>query len=272
MVRFLERYGFPVSYTTSASVDEDPGQLAGHKALIDFGHSEYWSERQANGFAHARDAGTSLLFFGSDTMAWRVRYAAASRAASESGSPGHSLVAYKEHAALDRNRANPTGAFADRGASLTGSAYLGCITPRVHRVGPPAYRYYAWTPSAGLQPSWLYRGTRITAATRIPGIVGYELDERTSASPPGTEIAGSGVATCMSHTEPGEPFRRLGYGIGETTISTAHSGAIVFDTGTLGWELGLEPVPSASPDAPLAPDPRVVAITRNVLNRVLRAG
>jgi hypothetical protein len=38
----------------------------------------------------------------------------------------------------------------------------------------------------------------------------------------------------------------------------------------MGWELGLEPVPSASPDAPLAPDPRVVAMTRNVIARVLR--
>ena len=44
----------------------------------------------------------------------------------------------------------------------------------------------------------------------------------------------------------------------------------MFDTGTMGWELGLEPVPSASPDAPLASDPRVVAMTRNVLDRVLR--
>jgi hypothetical protein len=53
-------------------------------------------------------------------------------------------------------------------------------------------------------------------------------------------------------------------------VYTARSGAIVFDTGTLGWELGLEPVPSASPDAPLAPDPRVVAMTRNLIARVLR--
>ncbi len=39
----------------------------------------------------------------------------------------------------------------------------------------------------------------------------------------------------------------------------------MFDTGTLGWELGLEPVPNASPDAPRAPDARVVALTRNLL-------
>src|SRR5213082_3674583 len=51
MVRFLERYGYPVSYTTSESVDEDPGQVRGHRALIDFGHSEYWSGRQEQAFA-----------------------------------------------------------------------------------------------------------------------------------------------------------------------------------------------------------------------------
>jgi hypothetical protein len=43
----------------------------------------------------------------------------------------------------------------------------------------------------------------------------------------------------------------------------------VFSAGTLGWELGLEPVPSASPEAPQKPDPRVVAITRNLLARAL---
>jgi hypothetical protein len=260
MVRFLERYGDPVSYTTSESVDAVPGQLAGHQALIDFGHSEYWSARQAHAFASARDAGTSLLFFGSDTLAWRVRFG-----------PSQSLVSYKEHAALDPNLADPTGAFPDRGASLTGEAYLGCITPRVRQPGPPAYRYYSWSPAPGLQPSWLFAGTGVTAATRIGGIVGYELDHPTPASPPGIQVLGGGSAPCMAAgpAEPVAPLPGSGADLAQSTIYTARSGALVFDTGTLGWELGLEPVPSASPDAPLAPDSRLVAITRNLLGRVL---
>ena len=44
----------------------------------------------------------------------------------------------------------------------------------------------------------------------------------------------------------------------------------MFNRGTMGWELGLEPVPSASADAPLSPDPRVVAMTRNLIAHVLR--
>jgi len=268
MVWFLERYRYPVSYTTSESVDEDPGQLAGHRAVIDFGHSEYWSRRQVNAFAHARDAGTSLLFLSSDTLAWRARYARASASASEAGGPDHTIVAYKEYAALDPAHALPTGRYPGGGASLTGSAYRGCITPRLHVRGPPTYRYDAWRPTPALKPSWLFAHSGITASTRIRGIVGYELDMRTAASPRGTRLLGSGAAPCMS-PEPGVLRPGPAQDLAETTLYTARSGALVFSTGTLGWELGLEPVPSASPDAPIEPDPRVVAMTRNVLARVL---
>jgi hypothetical protein len=273
MVRFLERYGYPISYTTSESVDVDPGQLAGHRAVIDFGHSEYWSERQARAFAQARDRGISLLLFGSDTLAWRIRYGRASSRASERSQPDHTIIAYKEHAALDPDRSEATGPFADRGATLAGSAYLGCITPRLRQPGPPTYRYYEWQPAPALQPRWLFAGTRISTTTRIPGIVGYELDARTAASPPDTQLLGFGFTPCMASrfTEPGGPLPGARGGVAQTTLYTARSGAIVFDTGMLGWELGLEPVPSASPDAPRAPDPRLVAITRNLLARVLRS-
>jgi hypothetical protein len=268
MVRFLERYGYPVSYTTSQSVDEDPAQLVGHRALIDFGHSEYWSARQAAAFARARDSGTSLLFFGSDTLAWRIRYARASPAAGDAGAPDRTIVAYKEHASLDPDRSNPTGPFLGGGAALTGSAYLGCITPRLRQPGPPVYRYYPWLPSPDLRPSWLFAHSGMTPATAIPGIVGYELDERTSASPPATEVLGTGFAPCMSGARDAARVTALGR-LAQTTLYTAPSGAIVFNTGTLGWELGLEPVPSASPDAPVAPNRHLVAITRNLLAHVL---
>lgn len=258
MVRFLERYGYPVSYTTSESVDTDPAQLLGHRAVIDFGHSEYWSGRQRDAFAQALLSGESLLFFGSDTLAWRVRYT----------DGGRVIVAYKEHAALDPDRADPTGTFADRGATLADSAYLGCITPRLPVPGPPTYHYYAWTPAPGLEPSWLFAGTGITASTRIPGIVGYELDQRTPHTPAGTWLVGGGAAPCMAPAA-GEPVPGPGENRADTTLYEAPSRAIVFDTGTLGWELGLEPVPSASPDAPRAPDPRVVAMTQNLLAHVL---
>jgi hypothetical protein len=268
MVWFLEHYGYPVSYTTSESVDQDPGQLRGHRALLDFGHSEYWSERQRRGFAKALASGTSLLFFSSDTLAWRVRYAPATWASSEAGQPDHVLIGYKEHAALDPKKMPPI--FPHRGASLTGSAYLGCITPRLQQRGLPTYRYYAWAPSPNLKPRWLFSGTGITPNTRIPGIVGYELDQQTPYTPRGAKLIGEGSARCVFVTpQPYAPVWHPGDDLSQTTLYTAPSGATVFSSGTLGWELGLAPVPSASPDAPRKPDERVVAMTRNLLAHVL---
>jgi len=266
MVRFLERYSYPVSYTTIESIDGDPAQVTRAHALMDIGHSEYWSVRDERAFARARDEGRSLIFISSDTMAWRVRFARASPASSQAGEPDHVIVAYKEAAARDPDRAAPSGLFPLGGAALVGSAYDGCITPRVRRSGPPTYRYYAWTPSPRLQPAWLFARTGVSARTRIPGIVGYELDERTPATPPGTLLVGSGAGVpCLGEDEP-SPVHGT---IAQTTLYQASSGALVFATGTLGWEYALSPVPQASPDAPASPDPRVVAMTRNLLARVL---
>lgn len=267
IVRFLERYGYSVSYTTIESIDGDPGQLAGARAVMDVGHSEYWSRRDEQAFADARERGTSLLFLSSDTMAWRVRFRAATSASSQAGEPDHVIVAYKEHVSADPDRADPTGLTPRGGASLAGSAYNGCITPRVQQPGPPVYRYYSWRPAPGLRPSWLFAGTGVSADSQIPGIVGYELDERTAQAPPGTRTVGTGTEVpCQSEDEP-SPVRGS---VADSTLYTAKSGATVFATGTLGWLYGLEPVPQASPDVPRAPDPRVVAMTRNLLAHVLR--
>jgi len=266
MVRFLERYGYPVGYTTIDSIDADPAQLAHVRALMDVGHSEYWSARDERAFIGAREHATNLLFISSDTMAWRVRFAPATAASSQAGEPDHRIIAYKEFAASDPDQADATGLFPQGGAQLTGSAYDGCITPRIEVAGPPIYQYYSWRPTPSLQPTWLFAGTGVTADTSIPGIVGYELDERTAAAPAGTLTIGTGTVPCQSEDEP-SPVRGS---VADSTLYTAPSGALVFATGTLGWEYALSPVPQASPDAPIRPDPRVVAMTRNLLARMLR--
>ncbi len=266
MVRFLERYGYPVGYTTIESIDADPAQVRGPRGLIDVGHSEYWSQGDERAFAQARERGTSLLFISSDTMAWRVRFARATAASSEAGERDHRIVAYKEFASLDPDRSQPSGLFPLGGGELVGSAYDGCITPRVPQTGPPVYRYYSWTPAPGLQPRWLFAGAGITATTSIPGIVGYELDELSPAAPAATRLVGVGSGVpCGGEDEPSPLSGR----VADTTLYTARSGALVFATGTLGWLYALSPVTQASPDAPSAPDPRVVAMTRNLLARVL---
>jgi hypothetical protein len=262
MVRFLEREGYPVTYTTDVGVDQAPGELRGARALLAIGHSEYWSQRAHDAYAAARDAGVNLAFLTSDTMGWRVRYAPATPASSEAGRPAHVIVAYKEHGALDPDTSAPTGRFPDGGASVTATRYANCITPRLPGGPPPVYRYYPWSPSPALAPAWLFRGTGITQATTIPGIVGYELDRLASSPPPGLVVVGGGRASCQgSIAQSDRAF---------STLYRARSGALVFSAGTMGWELGLSPVPSTSPDAPTAPDPRLIRLTQNLLGRMLR--
>jgi hypothetical protein len=75
---------------------------------------------------------------------------------------------------------------------------------------------------------------------------------------------GAGVP-CQGEDEPSS----VRGNVAETTLYEARPGAIAFATGTLGWEYALSPVSQASPDAPGSPGPRVVAMTRNLLARVL---
>ncbi|MEA2470894.1 MAG: hypothetical protein QOE38_1893, partial [Thermoleophilaceae bacterium] len=240
-IQFVEREGYDASYTTGPSVDTSPAQTMGHKVLLDVGHSEYWSQGQADAFRRARDAGTNLAFLASNTMVWRVRYA------------GHRIVAYKEHAASDPDRTKPTGLMPLAGAPIAGTAWQQCVTPRVAGSSGTTYHYYPWRPSAALQPDWLFKDTGFTASSQVPGIVGYEPDRTTPASPPGTQIVGSGNTLCQAHG----PL----LGTGQSTLYTAPSGALVFSSGTLGWQLALSPVPDESPDVPRRPDPRLVKLT-----------
>jgi hypothetical protein len=262
MVRFLEREGYPVTYVTDAGVDANASEVRGARVLLVVGHSEYWSQRAHDAYAAARDAGVNLAFFSSDTMGWRVRYVPAGAGSSEAGRPDHVIVAYKEHAALDPDRSRPTGRFPDGGASITATRYENCITPRLPGGPPPVYRYYAWSPSAALSPGWLFRGTGLTPASSVPGILGYELDRLAPSPPADLVVVGQGRATCQgSQAQSDQAF---------STLYRARSGALVFSSGTMGWQLGLSPVPSTSPDAPTSPDPRLVMLTENLLARMLR--
>jgi hypothetical protein len=91
LVRFLEREGYDVSYTTDYDISEFPQELMRHRLVIVNGHSEYWSPAMRSVFDQARDAGTNLAFTGANDAYWQVRY--------EDG--GRTIVGYKESAALD---------------------------------------------------------------------------------------------------------------------------------------------------------------------------
>jgi hypothetical protein len=74
LIRFLERGGYDVSYTTDADTDREPNELLRHRLIITAGHDEYWTRRIRDGFERARDSGTNLAFMGANTGYWQMRY------------------------------------------------------------------------------------------------------------------------------------------------------------------------------------------------------
>jgi hypothetical protein len=70
MIRFLEKNGYDVSYTSEAEVDKNGLLLNNHKMFISSGHDEYWSAGQRANVLAAREAGLNLAFFSGNELFW----------------------------------------------------------------------------------------------------------------------------------------------------------------------------------------------------------
>src|SRR5947208_5622759 len=95
LVRWLERSGYDVTYSTDVDTHTDGNRLLSHRGILSAGHDEYWSGPMYDAFVAARDAGVNLAFFGANAVYWQVRFEPSS-----SGVPNRVLVCYKD-AAID---------------------------------------------------------------------------------------------------------------------------------------------------------------------------
>ena len=92
MVRWLERNGYDVSYSSGIDTARRGQEILEHKVFLSVGHDEYWSGDQRANVEAARDAGVSLAFFSGNEVFWKTRWEAASMA----HTPYSTLVSYKE--------------------------------------------------------------------------------------------------------------------------------------------------------------------------------
>ncbi|HKD77193.1 MAG TPA: N,N-dimethylformamidase beta subunit family domain-containing protein, partial [Ktedonobacterales bacterium] len=89
-VRFLERAGLDVSYTTNVDVATHPEQLQQHRVFVTLGHDAYWTNSIYQGLTSARDQGVSLIFLGGGDGHWQARLEPDS-----AGAPDRTLVSYQ---------------------------------------------------------------------------------------------------------------------------------------------------------------------------------
>src|SRR5262249_8200308 len=91
MVRWLERNGYDVSYSSDADLDATgPTRLARHRAWLMVGHGEYWTEAMRDHLESGLAHGLSLGFFSGNEIYLRVRYL------SDRNGPRRVIMCYKD--------------------------------------------------------------------------------------------------------------------------------------------------------------------------------
>ncbi|MDM9382925.1 hypothetical protein QUB80_19715 [Chlorogloeopsis sp. ULAP01] len=277
MLRWLEREGYDVTYSTDVDTHEnhlDPytgkPMLLLHKAFLSVGHDEYWSWQMRQNVEAARDAGVSLGFFSANTCYWQIRFEP-SRITS---GINHTIVAYKENVALDpyARDTDPTNDYLittlwrRKPVNFPEDALIGVMYETFQVNADIVFKQTA--------PDWLLANTQLERSDhqallrlnyresqkemRLVGLLGYEVDRMFGNAP---------VNTIRVAHSPYRYGRRIRYA--DITAYTTDSGATVFATGSMQWSWGLDDynVPQLRPSV-LNNDAQV--ITGNVLAKMLR--
>jgi hypothetical protein len=228
LLRWLERNGDDVAYTTDTDTDLSGSGLTQHKMMVVAGHSEYWSTAMRAHVTAARDAGVSLAFFGANNIYWHVR------TQSSPLGPDREIICYKSVALDLAGRTNPeetTNLWRQRQVddpenSLLGQEYAGVLRSQTSmRLAP------------GVAP--FLEGTGLSADSTLPDLIGGEYDHPTQNghSPPGLVILASSPVHCKVADG---SCPRDGVDYTTSTLYHAASGAWVFDAGTFSWAWGLD--------------------------------
>ncbi len=269
MVRWLERNGYEVSYTTDVDSDRRGAEILEHKAFLSVGHDEYWSAQQRTNVEAARAAGVNLAFFSGNEVFWKTRWR---NSIDGTGTPYRTLVSYKEthaNAKIDPLPNVWTGTWRDPRFSppadggrpenaLTGTAFA--VNAGTTEIQVPAedgrMRLWRDTTVAELAPGQV--------ATLGEDTLGYEWDEA-----PADEFRPPGLIHLSTRTaNVSQKLLDYGsnYGSGPVThhltLYRATGGALVFGAGTIQWSWGLDGVHDRGSTSP---DSRMQQATANLL-------
>ncbi|WP_233153913.1 N,N-dimethylformamidase beta subunit family domain-containing protein [Scytonema sp. HK-05] len=276
MVRWLEREGYDVAYSTDVDTHENQiDQYTGkpilllHKAFLSVGHDEYWSWNMRQNVEAARDRGVSLGFFSSNTCYWQIRF----ESSNLTKQMNRTIVAYKESAILDpfardddpNNDYLVTTRWRAKPVSLPEDALIGVMyeTFQVNAdivIDHTAPDWLLADTQLGNSNTQAFVHTNLKAADkqmRLEGLLGYEVDRMFGNAPANT--------IRIAHS----PYR-YGKGIryADMTVYTANSGATVFATGSIQWSWGLDDY-NAPQLRPSVLNADAQAITRNIFAKMV---
>ncbi|HEX7151316.1 MAG TPA: N,N-dimethylformamidase beta subunit family domain-containing protein [Thermoanaerobaculia bacterium] len=252
MLRFMEREGYDVTYHTNVDTHERPALMLNHQDWLSIGHDEYWSWEMFDHVQAARDAGIDLGFFSANTAYWQIRYEP-----NATGVPNRTIVSYKEKSnsedpyALDGDPANDhliTKQFRQVPVNRPESQLLG-----VEYIYNPVTNGDIIIDDVTTQP-WVFEGTGLVTGSRLPKLLGYEVDHMTEHSP--DNIVRLGNSPYVDKDTGKTEYSHM-------TIYDAPGGAHVFATGTIQWAWGLDSWNEGADKV----NPAAQQMTRNILRR-----
>ena len=268
LVRFLERNGYDVSYTTGVDTDRRGNLITNHKVFISSGHDEYWSGQQRANVEAARAAGVNLVFMSGNEIYWKTRWETSTDG---SGTPYRTLVTYKETQANAKIDPSPewTGTWRDPRFSppsdggrpenaLSGTAYMSNTGGFAIQVPAAEGKMRLWrNTSVATLPTG-------GVATLAPETLGYEFDEDLDNGfrPAGLVRLSTTTESVPQYLQDYGSTVAPGVATHHMTLYRASSGALVFSTGTIQWSWGLDPVHDGTS---YAADPRMQQATVNIL-------
>lgn len=249
MVRWLEREGYDVTYSTSLDTHADPALLRRHKVWLSVGHDEYWTWGMRANIERALAEGVSLAFFSGNVSYWQIRF----EPGRSTRAPNRTIVSYKDGApredpyALDGDPANDhlvTVRWREPPVNRPEEALIGVMYD-----GNPVDQDIV----IGDEAHWVLSGTGLRAGDRLPGLLGYEADRRFGYAPSGTAV--------VAHS-PYQAGQDTFYA--DMTVYRHPSGASVFAAGSIQWSWGLDDF-----NAPRLRGPRLHPAARQIARNVL---
>ena len=248
MVRFLEKNGYDISYTTDIDLDRGAAVTpARHKVIVSVGHDEYWSANERNKVEAARNSGVHLAFFSGNEVYWKTRWENSTDASNTSY---RTLVCYKEGSQGE----DACGSKCDPMPGVwTGLWRTGC--PEITDACKPENALtgqISWEgTTAAIKVPAAFRNLRFWRNTTIAGMadgqtivfpngtLGYEWDweqpAHAASYPKGRILLSSTTETGKTH---------------KLSLYKHSSGALVFGAGTVQWSWGLDGVHDRGIDAP----------------------
>jgi hypothetical protein len=252
ILRWLERSGYDVTYSTDVDTYRNGNRLFSQRGFLSLPHDEYWSKEMYDAAIAARDAGVNLAFFGANTIYWQVRFAPSS-----AGQADRVIVCYKD-ANLDpiSTPSVKTVRWRDSPVSRPEQALIGVEFIDGPQSGTATY-------VVANSGSWVYAGTAFKDGDLVPGLVWYETDGVVSGDPGPAAVSGTYTLLANSpYTGSGNLAERQ-----QSSIYQALSGAWVFASGTMGWGWSLDDFyPEGSVNTV---DARMQRATKNILDRFI---